>query len=167
MSNSYIIADYLVFVKNPHKILVGGFNMNSVKKVLAALSVGTTLSLFAACSSNSEETASIKVICESKEIYQLYYTCYDGDESLTMGGFADLDGKEITESTDMTLVIPSSLFNGNDTAEFAVDFSPYGKNDTSEIATTKKLEIPLEYGKTYTVRFSGNPEEGFKAELEQ
>lgn len=138
---------------------------NQMKKFTASL-LGLLLVLLTACSSKSEDTFSIKVICESKDIYQLFYTCYVGNEVRGMGGYADLDGAEITENTDITITFPASQFNENDNlSDFTIDFSPYGKNDTSEIATTKRILVSAKYGETYTIYFRGNETDGFYAEL--
>ena len=46
------------------------------------------------------------------------------------------------------------------------DSSPYGKDDTSEIATTNRVYIAAEYGENYTIIFSGDKDNGFTAELQ-
>ena len=58
------------------------------------------------------------------------------------------------------------LADGADLSQFAMDFSPYGEDDTSEIATTDKVSIPAAYGETYTVVFSGDETSGFQAVLQ-
>ena len=98
----------------------------------------------------------VRVVCQSEDVYQIFYTCYIGGESRGMGGMADLEGGELTEDTDLTLTFPRT---------YSMDFSPYGEGDTSEIATTDPVEIPAAWGGTYTVVFSGDKETGFRAEL--
>ena len=44
-----------------------------------------------------------------------------------------------------------------------MDFSPYGKDDISEIGTTNRVYIPAEYGAAYTIVFAGNEADGFTA----
>ena len=84
-----------------------------------------------------------------------------------MGGMADLEGGEITPDSDLTLTFPAAYFgDGADLSQFAMDFSPYGEGDTSEIATTNKVSIPAAYGETYTVVFSGDETSGFQAVLQ-
>lgn len=135
-------------------------------KKFTALLFGSLLVLLTACSPKPEDSFSIKVICESNDIYQLFYTCYVGGEVRVMGGYADLDGAEITENTNITITFPSSQFNENDDlSDFTIDFSPYGKNSTSEIATTEKILVSAKYGGNYTIYFRGNETDGFYAEL--
>ena len=92
----------------------------------------------------------VRVVCQSEDVYQIFYTCYVGGESRGMGGMADLEGGELTEDTDLTLTFPRTYFE---------------EGDTSEIATTDPVEIPAAWGGTYTVVFSGNQETSFRAEL--
>ena len=121
--------------------------------------------LLSGCSQNPKEFT-VKVRCESTGIYQIFYTCYFDGESCGMGGMADLNGGEITAETDLTLTFTESYLEGKDISRFAIDFSPYGKDDTSEIATTEKVYIDAEYGNTYTVVLSGDEDSGFTAQLQ-
>ena len=119
--------------------------------------------LLSGCSQNPKEFT-VKVRCESTGIYQIFYTCYIDGESCGMGGMADLNGGEITAETDLTLTFTESYLEGKDISRFAIDFSPYGKDDTSEIATTEKVYIDAEYGNTYTVVVWGGEETGVNAQ---
>ena len=121
--------------------------------------------LLSGCSQNPKEFT-VKVRCESTGIYQIFYTCYIDGESCGMGGMADLNGGEITAETDLTLTFTESYLEGKDISRFAIDFSPYGKDDTSEIATTEKVYIDAEYGNTYTVVISRDEDSGFTAQLQ-
>lgn len=125
------------------------------------------LSFLAACGGGAEDAFTVRVICESQGIYQIFYTCYIGEESVGTGGMADLEGGELTAESDLALTFPASYFEeGADLAQFSMDFSPYGEGDTSEIATTEKVAIPAVFGETYTVIFSGDEAEGFQAVLQ-
>ena len=57
--------------------------------------------LLSACEAAPEEAAdpsfTVRVICESEDIYQIFYTFYIGDESRGMGGMADLEGNPVEE----------------------------------------------------------------------
>ena len=130
--------------------------------ILAALA--TLLLCLTGCG-NGDDTVTFRLVCQSKDIYQIYYTCYIDGESFCMGGLADLDGNELTEETDLTFSLSRDYFEGADISKLSFDFSPYGKDDTSEIATTERLYIAAEYGKTYTIYFSGDREHGFTVEL--
>ncbi|MBQ8935161.1 MAG: hypothetical protein IJ049_01980 [Oscillospiraceae bacterium] len=112
-----------------------------------------------------DDTVTFRLVCRSEDIYQIFYTCYIDGEYFCMGGLADLDGNTLTEDSDLTFSFPESYFEGADISKISFTFSPYGKDDTSEIATTERLSIPAEYGKTYTIYFSGDQENGFTAEL--
>ena len=90
---------------------------------------------------------------------------YIDNEYYSKGGMADLEGNVITEETDMTLTFPKGYFEDKDISKISFTFSPYGKDDIEEIATTDMLKINAEYGKTYNITFFGDKENGFKAEL--
>lgn len=141
-----------------------------MKRKLTAMTCVIVLALgLSACGGQGAEGGdafTVRVVCESEDIYQIFYTCYIGGESRGMGGMADLEGGELTEATDLTLTFPRSCFEeGDDVGTFSMDFSPYGEGDTSEIATTDPVQIPAAWGRTYTVVFSGDKETGFRAGL--
>ena len=127
--------------------------------------------LLSACEAAPEEVEdpsfTVRVICESEDIYQIFYTFYIGDESRGMGGMADLEGKALTNETDLTLTFTESYLESADISQFSMDFSPYGKDDISEIGTTNRVYIPAEYGAAYTIVFAGNEADGFTATLEE
>lgn len=126
------------------------------------------LLLLSACGARTEKENSftVKVVCESQGIQQIFYTYYIGGASRGMGGMADLEGGALTEATDLTLTFqPASFDQGDDLSAFSIDFSPYGAGDTEEMATTEPLAFPVAYGERYTVIFSGSREEGFRAVL--
>lgn len=113
-----------------------------------------------------ERSFAIDLTCESAGVYQIFYTYYIDGVSCGIGGVADLDGGELTDKSDLTIVFPEGLFEENgDISKFSIDFSPYGEGDTSELGTTNRLEIDAEYGQTYAVRFSGDTADGFSAAL--
>ena len=114
---------------------------------------------------DNNEIVTFKIKCESKDIYKLFYTMYIDNEYYSKGGMADLEGNVITEETDMTLAFPKGYFENKDISKISFTFSPYEKDDIEEIATTEMLKINAEYGKTYNIIFSGDKENGFKAEL--
>lgn len=119
------------------------------------------------CASKNENAFTVKVLCQSREIYRIFWTCYLDGERCGSGGMADLEGNEITEQTNLTLSFSRDYFEGKeDVSGFSIDFSPYGKNDTSEISTTEPVRIPAEYGKTYTILFSGDRASGFQGILQ-
>lgn len=138
----------------------------------AALLAANLLTACAAPPEQAEEvpddTFAVRLICESQDIYRIYYSCYLDGAYYSMGGVADLDGKELTEEAPMTIYFPKSYFDGaEDISTFSMDFSPYGENDTSELATTARLSIPAAYGTCCTVVFSGDRETGFTAALQE
>ena len=138
----------------------------------AALLAANLLTACAAPPEQAEEipddTFAVRLICESQDIYRIYYSCYLDGAYYSMGGVADLDGKALTEEAPMTIYFPKSYFDGaEDISTFSMDFSPYGENDTSELATTARLSIPAAYGTCCTVVFSGDRETGFTAALQE
>lgn len=139
-----------------------------MRRCLAALLCMAALGL-SACGGRGPVGAdafTVRMICQSEDIYQIFYTCYIGGESRGIGGMADLEGGELTEESDLTLTFSKSYFEeGDDPANFSLDFSPYGKEDTAEIGTTAPLAITADWGETYTVVFSGDRQSGFHAAL--
>lgn len=138
----------------------------------AALLAANLLTACAAPPEQAEEipddTFAVRLICESRDIYRIYYSCYLDGAYYSMGGVADLDGKTLTEEAPMTIYFPKSYFDGaEDISTFSMDFSPYGESDTSELATTARLSIPAAYGTCCTVVFSGDRETGFTAALQE
>ena len=138
----------------------------------AALLAANLLTACAAPPEQAEEvpddTFAVRLICESQDIYRIYYSCYLDGAYYSMGGVADLDGKALTEEAPMTIYFPKSYFDGaEDISTFSMDFSPYGESDTSELATTARLSIPAAYGTCCTVVFSGDRETGFTAALQE
>ena len=131
--------------------------------------------LLTACSAPPEQaeevpddTFAVRLICESQDIYRIYYSCYLDGAYYSMGGMADLDGEALDAESPMTIYFPKSYFDGaEDISTFSMDFSPYGENDTSELATTARLSIPAAYGTCCTVVFSGDRETGFTAALQE
>lgn len=145
-------------------------DVKDMKKVISLLLVFVTcMILLSACrvdrSVVAEDQIRIQLICESKDIYQIYYTCYIDEEYFAMGGFADLDGNELTADSDCSAIFSKDYFEGRDISGISFDFSPYGKNDKVELATTNQVSIPAQYGISYTIIFSGNINDGFTAEL--
>lgn len=146
--------------------------MKMKKKCFALLLAMLLLLGFSACTAvpkeNNDEAdrITINVICESSDIYQIYYSCYFGGSYYSMGGMADLDHKELTKASELSLVLTKPyLGDRDDISDFGMTFSPYGKEDTREIGTTNLLSIPARYGQTYTVVFSGSADTGFVATL--
>lgn len=142
--------------------------MNKKKKlgwiiVLVGIVVALAIILFPP--NDEKNMVTFKIECTSENIYQIYYTMYIDGEYFSKGGIADLDGNVITNETDMTLSFPKGYFEDKDISKLSFTFSPYGKDDIEEIATTDELYINAEYGKTYNIIFSGNKENGFIAKL--
>ena len=146
--------------------------MKNLKKwLLAAVFLG--LAVLSACSQMpadgvGADAFTVDVVCKSSGFHQIFYSTYLDGETLGIGGMADLDGGEIPQDATFSLTFTRDYFEGTeDVSSFSIDFSPYGKDDISEIATTAPLSIPAEYSGHYTVVFSGSREEGFQAVLEE
>ena len=75
-------------------------NISTWRRVAFLPLIFTLALLLSACEAAPEEAAdpsfTVRVICESEDIYQIFYTFYIGDESRGMGGMADLEGKALT-----------------------------------------------------------------------
>lgn len=136
------------------------------KTVLAAVLL--LVFCLAACGGQNaaEDAFTIRVVCESDGIWQIFYSCYLDGEYCGMGGVADLDGGELTEETDLSISFTRSFLGQDaDISQFSMDFSPYGQDDTSEIGTTNRVAIRAEYGQSYMVFLSGDRDSGFQAAL--
>ena len=115
--------------------------------------------------STEDSSFSVRIICEAPD---LFYTYYVDGVSRGSGGVADLNGSALTAESDLTLPFPQSRFEqGDDIALFSIDFSPYGRDDTAELATTQPIRIAAQYGQHYTVVLSGDREQGFQAVLQE
>lgn len=154
-----------------------------MKKLCCVLLAGLLLASLAACkptaemadprqasagdaAAQAEGPVTIQLVCESDDIYQVFYTAYLEGEAYTQGGWADLDGGPLTPESDTTAAFPPGFFEGGDLSTLSMDFSPYGPGDTSEIATTQQVAIPAQPGGTYTVVLSGDESSGFVAQLQ-
>lgn len=145
--------------------------LKAYRQAAAIIMVGIWALIFVGCGRQpaaAEDAFTVKIICESQGIYQIFYSYYVDEAYCGMGGVADLDGGELTAESDLTIVFPRTYFEeGQDISRFSMDFSPYGAEDTSEMATTERIYIDAEYGSTYTIVFSGDQNTGFAVELRQ
>ncbi|MEA4912081.1 MAG: hypothetical protein VB092_05630 [Oscillospiraceae bacterium] len=138
-----------------------------MKKVLAGCLAAVLLACMSACDAPAADALTVKIqcACDGEEIHQIYYSCYLGGEYYSMGGMADLDGNALTSDTPLERVFDKSYFDGSDPTALSMDFSPYGKDDTSERGTTNKVELNAAYGQSCTILLSGNKEDGYTARL--
>ena len=68
-----------------------------------------------------DDTFAVRLICKSRDVYRIYYSCYLDGAYCGMGGVADLDGKALTEEAPMTLYFPKSYFDGaEDISSFSI-----------------------------------------------
>ena len=121
-----------------------------MRKKLAVWSLAALLLLgLTACSGgDSEDAFTVRVVCESPDVYQIFYTCYLGDEAVGMGGMADLEGGEITEDTDLTLTFPAAYFeDGADLSQFAMDSPPMGRVTPARSPPRRRSPFPLHMGR--------------------
>lgn len=116
---------------------------------------------------DAQDAVTVQVVCESQDVYQLFYTTYLKGEEYGQGGWADMDGKALTPETSLTASFDKGYFDGKDLSTLSIDFSPYGEGDTVELATTEQVDIPAKYGETYTILFTGDEESGFTAQLQE
>ena len=108
----------------------------------------------------AQDAVTIQLVCQSEDVYQIFYSTYLEGEAYGQGGWADLDGKALTPETSLTASFDKEYFEGKDISTLSMDFSPYGEGDTVE-----QVAIPAEYGETYTILFTGDEENGFTAQL--
>lgn len=116
---------------------------------------------------NAQDAVTIQLVCQSEDVYQIFYSTYLEGEEYGQGGWADMDGKALTFETSLTASFDKDYFDGKDLSTLSMDFSPYGEGDTVELATTEQVDIPAKYGQTYTILFTGDEESGFTAQLQE
>lgn len=116
---------------------------------------------------NAQDAVTIQLVCQSEDVYQIFYSTYLEGEEYGQGGWADMDGKALTSETSLTASFDKDYFDGKDLSTLSMDFSPYGEGDTVELATTEQVDIPAKYGETYTLLFTGDEESGFTAQLQE
>ena len=116
---------------------------------------------------NAQDAVTIQLVCQSEDVYQIFYSTYLEGEEYGQGGWADMDGKALTSETSLTASFDKDYFDGKDLSTLSMDFSPYGEGDTVELATTEQVDIPAKYGETYTILFTGDEESGFTAQLQE
>ena len=67
-----------------------------MRRKLTAMACVIVLALgLSACGGQGAEGGdafTVRVVCQSEDVYQIFYTCYVGGESRGMGGMADLEG---------------------------------------------------------------------------
>lgn len=116
---------------------------------------------------NAQDAVTIQLVCQSEDVYQIFYSTYLEGEEYGQGGWADMDGKALTPETSLTASFDKDYFEDKDLSTLSMDFSPYGEGDTVELATTEQVDIPAKYGETYTILFTGDGESGFTAQLQE
>ena len=146
----------------------------NLSRAAAAVALTATLLSLAGCQTaaknavqelEAQDAGTIQLVCQSEDVYQIFYSTYLEGEAYGQGGWADLDGKALTPETSLTASFDKEYFEGKDISTLSMDFSPYGVGDTVELATTEQVPIPAEYGETYTILFTGDEENGFTAQL--
>ena len=116
---------------------------------------------------NAQDAVTIQLVCQSEDVYQIFYSTYLEGEEYGQGGWADMDGKALTSETSLTASFDKDYFDGKDLSTLSMDFSPYGEGDTVELATTEQVDIAAAYAETYTILFTGDEESGFTAQLQE
>lgn len=137
------------------------------KNIAGGLLLILSLSLLG-CQMKQDAAFTIKLICESDDIYQLYYSAYLGEKRCSIGGVANPDQTALSPERPIDVEFTQmKLYRKDDVSNFVLTLSPFGKDDKKAIATTEKLAIPAEYGKTYTVVFSGDRLQGYTLSLKE
>lgn len=128
------------------------------------------ITAFAACGQQSDtdpDAVNIEVKCECADVYQVFYSSYIDGQYYGMGAAADMNGGMITSDMVLKTVLTRSYFEKADISSLAMDFSPYGKDESYEMGTTNQVQINAEYGKTYTILITGDKDSGFVATLQE
>ena len=148
----------------------------NVFRAAAAVALSAALLSLAGCQTAAkqavqelyaQDAVTIQLVCQSEDVYQIFYSTYLEGEEYGQGGWADMDGKALTSETSLTASFDKDYFDRKDLSTLSMDFSPYGEGDTVELATTEQVDIPAKYGETYTILFTGDEESGFTAQLQE
>ncbi len=140
--------------------------MKRIRNTLIILLIISILLITSGCSKPSD-SFTLLIICESKGIYQIFFTSYVNDEKWAIGGISSVDHLELSADAPLKKEFSKAYFEGQeDISGFSIDFSPYRKDDLHEAGTTNVLHINAEYGKVYTVVISGDALTGFSAKLQ-
>ena len=112
------------------------------------------------------DSFTVNVVCESEDVYMIFYSTYLDDELCGIGGMADYDKNPLTKESKLKRTFSKAYFDGrDDVSSFSMDLSPYGRDDTSEAGTTNQVYIAARYGGEYTIVLSGNRRNGFTAKF--
>lgn len=148
----------------------------NVFRAAAAVALSAALLSLAGCQTAAkqavqelyaQDAVTIQLVCQSEDVYQIFYSTYLEGEEYGQGGWADMDGKALTPETPLAASFGKDYFEDKDLSTLSMDFSPYGEGDTVELATTEQVDIPAKYGETYTILFIGDEESGFTAQLQE
>ena len=137
-----------------------------MKKWIALCLAALLIASPSAFAEQAPDSFTVEIVCESDDIYQLYYACYQGDNCQGLGGVADPGGQALAPDSPLTVTFPASCFDDPAHLEnFGISFSLYGEDDLTAIAATDRLTFPAEFGGRYTVVLSGDRDSGLQAAL--
>ena len=70
-----------------------------------------------------QDAVTIQLVCQSEDVYQIFYSTYLEGEEYGQGGWADMDGKALTSETSLTASFDKDYFDGKDLSTLSMDFS--------------------------------------------
>ena len=110
---------------------------------------------FAQDAAAKEDAVTIQLVCESEDVYQIYYTAYLAGKESGMGGWADVDGGVLTPESDLSAVLTKDLLGEGDVSTLSMDFSPTGKGTPWSLPPQSRWTSPRNTGKAIPLSFPG------------
>ena len=105
----------------------------NLSRAAVAVALTATLLSLAGCQTvvqevDAQDAVTIQLVCQSEDVYQIFYSTYLEGEAYGQGGWADLDGKALTPETSLTASFDKEYFEGKEslrsTARPTPSFSP-------------------------------------------
>ncbi len=103
------------------------------------------------------------VDCQCEGVRRIDYSYYAGEERRGCGGTMTLD-EDLRDDWNLSFG-PSQFREEGDLGSFAIAFSLYGADGKTQLGSTNRVTFPARYGEGYSVRLSGDQENGFAAQL--
>ncbi len=103
------------------------------------------------------------VDCQCEGVRRINYSYYAGEERRGCGGTMTLD-EDLRDDWNLSFG-PSQFREEGDLGSFAIAFSLYGADGRTQLGSTNRVTFPARYGEGYSVRLSGDQENGFAAQL--
>ena len=104
----------------------------NLSRAAAAVALSAALLSLAGCQTvvqevDAQDAVTIQLVCQSEDVYQIFYSTYLEGEEYGQGGWADMDGKALTSETSLTASFDKDYFDGKDLSTCPWIFLPTAK----------------------------------------